>query len=208
MSAFGIFWLCLTIVYLVYYSIIFALDQHGGAGKKKDEAEEFDSPDDTGEVSRRVKENQDGSYTVSDEEPDNVEDAPQEEDPEQDIPDQDDEEFVDQEFLSDDSDEGFVPGDFSNDDYLDDEFPRSGEDESYDPGPADEQPPHEDAGDAGSGVYDDPDNIYLQLKDAIDNQLLTVVPSYEEQYDSTEMYLVMCQPLETQTRIHRERVMY
>ena len=76
MSAFGIFAIVLTVIYVVYYGVMLAYDQYGVKGQKKNDVEEFESPDQGHEVSRRVHENSDGTFSVTDEQPEEEEQSP------------------------------------------------------------------------------------------------------------------------------------
>ena len=168
MSAFGIFAIVLTSVYVVYFGVMLAYDQYGVKGQKKNDVEVFDRPaEDFHDRSRHVRENGDGSFTVAEESPevespvgDGLFDAPP-------VDSYQDDDNID---ITSGDDDGVV----DNDVFM--------------------------PGDSDDG---DDNSVYNRLKH-IQEERPSIVPSYEEEYDSAGMYVVMSQPLEVQTHIRRE----
>ncbi len=173
MSAFGIFVIVLTVIYVVYYGVMLAYDQYGVKGQKKNDVEEFESPEETHEVSRRVHENTDGTFTVTEE-----------------VPGQEEEDSSAGDDLFD------APPSDDDGGYHD-------EDIDITTGDAEDS----SAGNANSGGDKDDDSAYNRLKQ-IQDDLPTIVPSYEEEYDSLGMLVVMNEPMEAETRVHREVLRY
>ena len=169
MSAFGIFAIVLTSVYVVYFGVMLAYDQYGVKGQKKDDVEVFDRPaEDFHDRSRHVRENGDGSFTVTDE-------SPEEESP-----------------VGDGLFDAPPDDSYQDDDNID---ITSGDDD----GVVDD----DDVVMPGDSDDGDDNSVYNRLKQ-IQEELPAIVPSYEEEYDSAGMYVVMSQPLEVQTHIRRE----
>ena len=59
----------------------------------------------------------------------------------------------------------------------------------------------------GGGDKDEGDTNYALLVKA-KSDLPLVVPTFEEEYDSMGMSIVMSQPIEAQTRVRRETLRY
>ena len=169
MSAFGIFAIVLTVIYVVYYGVMLAYDQYGVKGQKKNDVEEFESPDQGHEVSRRVHENSDGTFSVTDEQPEVEEQSPASDDL-YDAPPVDDETYHEEDI-------DITTG---------------------------EEDDHQDGGGVDAG---DDDSAYHRLLQYTDD-LPTIIPSFEEEYDSMGMSIVMNQPMDVETRVRREVLRY
>ena len=168
MSAFGIFAIVLTVVYAIYYGVMLAYDQYGVKGQKKDEVEEFGRPSDEHDRTRRVKENGDGTFTVTEQQPESEQPA----------------------------DGGL---------FDDPPAETSGDDNDSDIEITED--PDEDATVEGGGDKDEGDTNYTLLVKA-KSDLPLVVPTFEAEYDSMGMSIVMSQPIEAQTRVRRETLRY
>ena len=180
MSAFAIFALVLTVVYIMYYGFMFAYDQYGvrsDAGKEK--VEEIAVPGGRQEVSRRVvSDDENGGYRILDE--------GEEEDPYSDI----------ESDVEDFGSEPEVPVDREDDSRF---MPSSEGGTSSGP---------EDTG-SGSSVEESPSSAVddtevsagggTSLRDyervlQIQESNPTVFPRYQQEYDLSSMMVLLMQP--------------
>lgn len=191
MSAFTIYAIVLTAVYLVYYTVVFALDQFGKKAKDKDDIEVIKAGDVALEgPSVIVDEHDDGSYGLRSPEPL--------------LPGEEDEGIGD----GDDSEESPVSGDgfFPGQGEIVDDDPSS----FNDPSGVDDLPDSEDyvsEEDEDDPVPDEPETAeqlasYEAIK-AVKEEMEAVRPVYQEEYDSASFAVLMSQPLSKQTKILR-----
>ena len=171
MSAFGIYVIVLTVIYVIYFGVMLAYDQYGVKGQKKNEVEEFDSPDDDHKPSsRKVRENGDGTYSMTDS--------------------AEEEEEHDQQEVDDDGQGGIY-----------DDKP---EDDTTGETPEDEAPPVTDEEEEDD---DESFAVYERIKQT-QEEMMTIYPEFDEQYDAAEFSVVMNQPMEVHSRVDRTILRY
>lgn len=176
MSAFGWYVVILTVGYILYYGIMLAWDQYGVKGQNKNMVEDFEGLDSEPGGTKVVSETEDGGYSIEDDASQSIlDDDPEEHDP------------ID------------VP-----------EVPETGQHDPLE----EEQDLHQEmiVVDAGGGsesqdndddvIDTDDDGGFSRLR-SLQEALPKVVVKYEEEYDSSEMKLLMQQRPEYETRIHR-----
>ena len=175
MSAFGWYVVILTVAYVIYYGFMLAWDQYGVKGQNKNVVEEFDGLDGESGKTRVVSESEDGGYKIEEES------AP--------------------DLMNDEEDYGHTV-------VIDEPEPSGGEEPGEGAG-------EESAGDAPESVTDEApaeeeDDFSADDDDGAMNRLLSiqeglqkVLVRYDEEYDSSEMKVLMQQRPEYETRIQR-----
>lgn len=176
MGAFGWYVVILTVGYILYYGIMLAWDQYGVKGQNKNMVEDFEGLDSEPGGTKVVSETEDGGYSIEDDGAHVILDDDQEEHSPVEVPDTAE---AGQHDVSEEE------HDFHQEQIVDDDS-GSGSSESDD-----------------DDVIDtDDDGGFSRLR-SLQESLPKVVVKYEEEYDSSEMKLLMQQRPEYETRIRK-----
>lgn len=194
MSVFAWYVLILTLLYVIYYGVLLAWDQYGVKGHNKDVVEEFDGLDGDASRTRVVTERDGGGYNISDE---TVTDSLEDEETPAESP----EVPGDSGWQQDDS-----PEDEEIQDVHDDYDEHQEEEEQHDD---DFTPPSDDEGGeySGGSEFEDEDEgsgSMTRRMERVKAGLRIVVPTYDEEFDSSAMEVELMLPAEHETCIRRQ----